>query len=114
MVVVTALAMTSPAPFQVACSLLLGHILHRKVAEAANARREIDRPFRYAGHFVGLRQRDCRRSAQGRHQWRPLRLPPSTEYRAGELLRAAAHLGASLRRAARDEGASVRAARRRS
>src|SRR5262249_55588364 len=42
---VTALAMTSPAPLQVACSLLLGHILHRKVAEAAMREDRSTGPF---------------------------------------------------------------------
>jgi len=37
--------MTSPAPLQVACSLPLGHILHRKVAEAAMREERSIGPF---------------------------------------------------------------------
>src|SRR5262249_39777670 len=45
MFVVTALAVTSPTQLQVACSLLLGHILLRKVAEAAMREERSTGPF---------------------------------------------------------------------
>src|SRR5262249_60623156 len=41
--------MTSPAPLQVAGSLLLGHILHRRVAEAAMREERSTGPFMTPG-----------------------------------------------------------------